>query len=131
MNAFLSSRIGRVIHHWDRVHAYTDAAGRARDTSASASDVEHLQVGGFTVRTPKANPPIRDTVNKVNHALALGNLLVSPRCKKVQESLNSQGRDKYGNPDKTGGHDHFTDAIRYGINPQVRIHTHVTVGTYR
>lgn len=103
---------------WRKVHAYTDAAGRARVSSASQSDILHLRAAGLVVKTPTSNPPVRDRVSAVNSMLRAGRLSISPQCKHLLQALQQQGYDKTGAPDKAGGHDHWTDALGYGIHGQ-------------
>ena len=42
-------------------------------------------------------------------------LHISPKCKKVIESLELQAYTEKGEPDKEGGHDHMNDALGYLI----------------
>jgi hypothetical protein len=105
-----------------RVTAYSDAAGRARSTKAAENDFAAMRKVGFKVRDARKNPPVRDRVFAVNTVLRDGRLLIDPSCAETIRCLSSQGRDKWGEPDKTQGHDHATDAVGYlvwGLAPSV------------
>ncbi len=109
---------------WSLVDAYTDASGRARKSSASETDVELLEAEGFRVKSPPANPRVSDGVNITNAVLSRGQLKISPRCVRTLAAIRAHGYDKDGQPDKKHGHDHITDAIRYGVHAQYHINPH-------
>lgn len=103
------------------VKVYHDANTSRKSASATRdgsglSDVKELRLKGFkSVPAGRQNPPVRDRVAAVNRKLQGGTLFVAPRCKELTTSLATQGRDKAGNPDKSGGLDHAVDALGYGI----------------
>ena len=97
------------------IYIYPDASGDSRKTvNASVSDLDLLRQAGFKVRTPKANPRVKDRILAVNGALSNGRLwLNDAKCPSLAESLEQQAYDKNGEPDKTTGHDHHNDALGY------------------
>jgi hypothetical protein len=98
---------------------FSDATGSARRTSASRSDHAHLARHGFVLRHPAANPLIRDRIASVNYMLSTNRLFICPKgAPEAVASLEQQGRDRAGQPDKVGGLDHAADAIGYGIHFQ-------------
>jgi hypothetical protein len=102
------------------LYAYPDASGANRSTNASLSDIGILRSYGFQNRAPEANPPVRDRVNVVQALLlnAKGEtrLWVSPECPRLIESLERQGYDDRGEPDKKSGYDHACDALGYPLH---------------
>lgn len=100
---------------------YPDASGAsASSQGASQSDINLLR-RAFTVRVPRANPPIRDRVMAVNALLCNADgyrrlKINSAACPVLTESLEQQIYDKSGQPDKTQGHDHIVDALGYFIH---------------
>lgn len=102
------------------LYAYPDASGANRSTNASLSDIGILKSYGFQNRAPEANPPVRDRVNVVQALLlnAKGEtrLWVSPECPRLIESLERQGYDDRGEPDKKSGYDHACDALGYPLH---------------
>jgi len=94
---------------------YPDASGASRSTQdASKSDIALLKRAGFTVRARKQNPPVRERVVCVNARFADGRLKVNSKmCPELVEALEQQAYDDKGEPDKTQGYDHITDALGY------------------
>ncbi len=102
------------------VHLYHDSNTSKRSASATrdgtgTSDVLEVRQLGFKPKYRNQNPPVRDRVASVNKKLQDGALFVDTRCTELTKSLSTQGRDKAGNPDKSGGLDHAVDALGYGI----------------
>ena len=94
-----------------------DAAGAARQTSASMADTIILRQQGFRVNHPARNPPIKDRVYAVNAALKDRRLYFDPNgVPNTLAAFEQQGLDRYGMPDKSAGHDHYTDAVGYGCH---------------
>ena len=98
---------------------YPDASGKNR-SSSGRSDVDQLREAGFTVRVPSKNPFVRDRVNKMNMAFCDNEgrrtYKVNTRaCVQYTEALERQSYNKNGEPDKTTGFDHATDAGGYAI----------------
>lgn len=99
-------------HH---ITVYPDASGGSRKTvNASVSDIQLLRDAGFSIRAPNANPPVKDRILAVNTAFEKGRLFVNDaKCRDLAEALEQMPYDKNGEPDKTTGHDHHTDAMGY------------------
>lgn len=118
------------------VFVYPDASGGSRKSNnASESDIALLRAAGFTVLAPSANPPVKDRILAMNqmilsrredsgNGMRLGEdkqnirrLRVNPdTCPMFVEALEKQAYDKNGEPDKTAGFDHVTDAAGYFIH---------------
>jgi len=101
-----------------RITIYPDASGKSRKTvNASTSDISLLKQAGFTVKAKDNNPPVKDRILAVNTSLSKARLWVNDTaCTRFAEALEQQAFDKNGEPDKTSGHDHHTDAGGYVIN---------------
>lgn len=99
-------------HH---ITVYPDASGGSRKTvNASVSDIQILRDAGFSIRAPKANPPVKDRILAVNTAFEKGRLFVNDAaCSDLAEGLEQMAYDKNGEPDKSSGFDHHTDALGY------------------
>lgn len=100
-----------------KIAIYPDASGGSRKTvNASQSDIALLEQAGFSVRAPRKNPLVRDRIIAANRAFAAGDIRVNfRRCPEYTRCLEQHAYDKNGEPDKTGGHDHLTDAGTYPI----------------
>ena len=100
------------------IYIYPDASGDSRKTvNASVSDLELLRQAGFKVRSPRANPRVKDRILAVNSAFNKGRLFVNDsKCPVYAEALEQQAYDKNGEPDKTTGHDHANDAGGYFVH---------------
>lgn len=111
----------------DKGHAVTvfpDASGgNSSSKNASESDLSILRDHGLTVRVNPTNPAVADRINAVNALICNGEgvrrLKVNThRCPRLTEALEQQAYDKNGQPDKTSGVDHVTDAAGYPIAHQ-------------
>jgi len=100
-----------------KIAIYPDASGGSRKTvNASSSDIALLEQAGFQVRAPRKNPPVRDRIIASNRAFASGDVRINHRrCPEYTRCLEQHAYDKNGEPDKTSGHDHLTDAGTYPI----------------
>lgn len=100
-----------------KIAIYPDASGGSRKTvNASQSDIALLQQAGFQVRAPRKNPPVRDRIIASNRAFAEGLVKVNARrCPEYARCLEQHAYDRNGEPDKSAGHDHMTDAGTYPI----------------
>lgn len=105
-----------------RLIACPDPTGKRRQTNAPIGQTDHkiLNDYGIEVRTPYAPYASEDKINTTNAALrtAAGTTraFIHPRCKKLitgLEGLTYKGET--GQPDKSGNHDHITDAFAYLI----------------
>lgn len=102
---------------------YPDASGKNRSTSGR-SDIDLLKSAGFVVRNLSKNPFVRDRVNEMNKAFVnidgkVGYYINSNTCPVYTEALEKQGY-RNGEPDKTTGFDHITEAAGYFIYGQTR-----------
>jgi hypothetical protein len=100
---------------------YPDASGDNRKSSGK-SDIIVLRDAGFNIRKPNKNPFVKDRVNAVNAAFknAKGErvyFINTNNCPVYTEATERQTY-KNGEPDKTTGFDHITEAAGYFINIQ-------------
>jgi hypothetical protein len=107
-----------------RISVYPDATGDSNKSSASQSDIAMLRNAGFEVKVKSVNPRIKDRVNAVNAKLCNSRgertFFINTRtCKQTTKTLEQQGYDKNGMPDKSGSGasdlSHFADAVGYPI----------------
>jgi hypothetical protein len=109
-----------------KIYGYPDPSGRSRHTSSQVgrTDFTILEKFGITCLAHSRAPGLKDSVTEVNRMLrtadGVSRLFIDPRCKGV---ISSMERTKWvdGNPntaaiDKSGGHEHYSDGIRYGVN---------------
>jgi len=100
-----------------RITVYPDPSGRARKTASTSTDFAILERFGFNVIAPKAAPRVEDRVNTANAAFATSDgtrrLFVDSNCMELIEGLWGLYYNDRGEPDKTTGHDHITDALGY------------------
>lgn len=101
-----------------KVVIYPDASGDNRN-SAGKSDIDILKKAGFLVRKLSKNPFVKDRVNAMNMAFldSKGNIIYyinTNNCPVYTEALENQVY-KNGEPDKTSGFDHVTEAGGYFI----------------
>ena len=100
---------------------YPDASGDNRKSSGK-SDIVVLREAGFTIRKQSKNPFVKDRVNAVNAAFknAKGErvyFINTNNCPVYTEATERQTY-KNGEPDKTTGFDHITEAGGYFIYTQ-------------
>ena len=101
---------------------YPDPAGQARKSSAGGrTDHTILRAAGFRVLAPNSHNAVRDGINAVNAKLrsstGVTSLYIDPRCKYITECLEKHTyKEGTSQPDKSGGWDHMTDALRYMID---------------
>lgn len=100
-----------------KIVIYPDSSGKsAKSSDASVSDIALLQQAGFETRFKPTNPAVRDRVMSVNKSFETGRQWVNDTtCPKYAQSLEQQVYDKAGEPDKSSGKDHATDAGGYVI----------------
>jgi len=101
-----------------KIIIYPDASGDNRKSSGK-SDIDLLKGAGFVVRKLSKNPFVKDRVNKMNMAFLdskeeMTALVNSNTCPNYSEALE-RITYKNGEPDKTGGFDHITEAGGYFI----------------
>ncbi len=103
------------------ITVYPDASGQNTSSkNASESDLSMLRAAGFNVRVGTTNPAVKDRVNAVEAMLlnAKGERrwkINTNNCPTTTECLEQQAWDKFGDPDKSTGHDHMNDANGYFI----------------
>lgn len=107
-------------HH---ITFYPDASGGSRRTvDASTSDLQIIRNAGYSVRAPRANPPVKDRILAVNAALDKCRVWINDTaCKSLAEALEQQAYDKNGMPDKSSGLDHHPDALGYLIHERMPV----------
>jgi len=98
---------------------YPDASGAARNTTTTETDHTLLKKAKFKVRSPKANPAVKDRVTSMNVGFKNSkgerhHLINTNNCPNLTEALEQQPY-KNGVPDKTSGHDHITEANGYFV----------------
>ncbi len=98
-----------------KIVVYPDASGASRKTSSSTTDHDIIRQHGFQVYTHKTNPFVKDRINTVNMMLRKGYKVNRHKCPMLAQGLEQQAYDKNGQPDKSSGLDHVTDAAGYYI----------------
>lgn len=100
-----------------RIFVYPDPSGSRRQTSSSSTDHQLLQDAGFKIRARKSHPAIRDRINCVNALLNNANgerrLFVHSSCSNLIKTFKGLVYDENGQPDKSSGLDHMSDALGY------------------
>jgi hypothetical protein len=104
----------------NKILVYPDASGKARKTNASKTDIGLLKEAGFMVKAKNSNPPVDDRVKNMNRMFCNGNGKIgykvnTIKCPEYTEALEKMANDKNGQPDKTSGFDHVTEAGGYFI----------------
>lgn len=104
------------------IYVYPDSSGGSRKSQdAGATDLQILRQFGFGVRAKSKNPPVRDRINAMNSAFTRGYKVNTRECPEYTRCLEQQAYDKNGQPDKTQGLDHHTDAGGYFISYEMPI----------
>lgn len=118
-----------------QITIYPDATGSSRTTNASESDIQLITSAGYRIDAGKANPYIRDRVNSFNSVISKGNFSIDTnKCPQLTESLEAQGYDKGGDPEKFDKHpaiDDWNDQLTYMIHrkfPLMRPISQIQVG---
>jgi PBSX family phage terminase large subunit len=103
-----------------KILIYPDASGDSRKTS-SGSETDHLMLrkAGFSVLSGKTNPAVKDRVNTMNLMFRKGYKVNKFTCPDYVEAL-SKLLYKNGEPDKSSGFDHATEAGGYFIHYNYR-----------
>lgn len=104
------------------VYVYPDPTGNKHQPSApiGVTDMTILRANGFIVCAPRAPYASKDKWNTVNTAMCTADgkrrVRVSrTRCPHLSDSLNGFVFKENGDPDKSQGFDHITDAMAYEI----------------
>lgn len=107
-----------------QIFIYPDASGGSRKSvNASETDIALLKAAGFSVKAPAANPPVKDRINAMNGMFLNADgerryLVNADLCPTYAECLEQQAWAANGEPDKSTGHDHATDAGGYFIHSE-------------
>lgn len=103
------------------INVYPDATGDRRTSSnTTQSDLAKLKAAGYNVFCDHANPPIKDRVMSYNAMIMNGageiKYKVNTRkCPNLTNALEQQIWSDNGQPDKSSGLDHITDAGGYYV----------------
>lgn len=102
------------------VNVYPDASGGSRKTSSPTTDIQILKDSGFFVYSPKINPVVKDRISNMNRMFLDASdsrkyFVNTHKCVNYTESLEKLAYDKHGDPDKSSGFDHITEAGGYFI----------------
>ena len=104
----------------NRIIIYPDASGKNRNTSTTKTDIEILKLAGFVVHAKNSNPPVNDRLKNMNRMFCngkneIGYMVNTHKCTEYTEALERMAYDSNGQPDKSSGFDHITDAAGYFI----------------
>ncbi|MGL4568068.1 MAG: phage terminase large subunit [Fusobacteriaceae bacterium] len=103
-----------------KVVVYPDASGKNRKTSGK-SDFDIIKEFGFSIRANNTNGYVRDRINQVNSAFRKKEYYVNAfECPDYNLALKKL-KYKNGEPDKSSGFDHVTDAGGYFITNQPKL----------
>lgn len=107
----------RIRYPGHTVTVYPDASGRSGHTNASLSDIGIIEKAGLRVNVPSKNPFVKDRINAVNALLSHSRLRVNTsKCPKLTQSLETQGYNDNGEPEKLKTHpaiDDWNDSLGY------------------
>lgn len=103
-----------------KVWTYPDSSGKSEKTNASTTDIMLLRNAGLNPMYNTKNPFVRDRVGSVNARFknAAGDVHMyvnTSTCPNLTKSLEQQGFDSFGAPDKSKGLDHVLDAMGYMV----------------
>lgn len=94
-----------------QINIYADASGNNR-RSAGKSDFQIIQNYRLNLIKRAKNPKVKDRINSVNKLFRDGAKININQCINLVQALEQIGF-KNGEPDKTSGLDHITDALGY------------------
>lgn len=105
----------------NRIIVYPDSSGKNRSTNADETDIQILKKAGFMTKYKNTNPLVSDRIKNMNRMFLNGQGIVgykvnTVKCPEYTEALEKMAYDKNGNPDKSSGFDHLTDAGGYFIS---------------
>lgn len=105
------------------IYAYPDPTCRKRQTNALAgvTDKAIIESNGIKVRVPHAPYASKDKWNTVNAAMCSADgtrrvFVVRESCRELTKALEGYTFNSNGDPDKSSGLDHISDAAAYYIN---------------
>lgn len=114
--------------HRGRIILHGDASGENRSAQATYSmwkmirEIFKKHFPDYKYIVPKANPPVKDTIQCVNWALRSDLIEFNKTEKNCYNSLANAKADKYGEIDKSqdykgggGSRSHETDTVRYAV----------------
>ncbi len=134
--AALAVMVGRYPNHRGGWQIYGDASGRARKTSAYATDIVHvkdnvpLRQMGRTVHFDKSNPPVADRFAATNARICNGagerRVFVDNHCKHLIHDLEIRTyKPGTREADDSGDIGHPTDALGYFLYKRFPLVLHV------
>ena len=104
------------------IYVYPDPTGNKGQTNAPVgiTDMKILQKNGFLVLAPNHPYKVKDKINTVNTAMcdAMGTrhiFMVNDRCMQLKKAWEGYTYKENGEPDKSSGLDHISDAAAYLI----------------
>lgn len=105
----------------NRIIIYPDASGRNRSTNTTQTDIGILNESGFKVNAKSKNPLVLDRIKNMNRLFFNGSNIIGYKvnclkCQEYTEALERMPYDKNGQPDKSSGFDHITDAGGYFLS---------------
>ena len=113
-------RLNKIRGNDRKITVYPDASGKAESTNASASDIAMIRQAGYNVDCPNMNPFVRDRINSVNGLLSHDKVSINTdKCPQLCDSLESQGYNTKGKPEKFDEHpsiDDWTDSAGYFLH---------------
>lgn len=117
----LANMIKRKFPH-STIFVYPDPTGNKRQTTSAVglTDMKILRDNGFIVCSPHAPYPTRDKFNTVNTGFcnAAGDrrvFVAKDRCMHLRKAFEGYAYKENGEPDKSSGLDHISDAAAYLI----------------
>lgn len=103
-----------------KIVVHPDSSGGSNSTNAAATDIQIIRAAGYNVDAPSKNPFVRDRINAFNSLLSKGQIAVNcTKCPELAFSLESQGYDAKGAPEKFSEHpaiDDWNDCSGYFIH---------------
>jgi hypothetical protein len=118
-----------------QVMIYPDSSGKSERTNAGVTDIIQFKKNGLETYYNTKNPLVKNRVGSVNamikNGVGLRRLFINTdRCKSLTKSLEQQGYDSSGSPDKSTGLDHIVDALGYFVWFRFPITQHATIKQY-
>lgn len=102
-----------------KVIVYPDASGKASRTNSSLSDIAIIRQAGYQINCKPSNPAVRDRINAFNGLLSHDRFGINTdKCPNLTNSLETQGYDVKGDPEKWNDHpaiDDWNDSAGYFI----------------
>lgn len=104
----------------NKIIIYPDSSGKNRSTNATKTDIAILKDNMFRLKYKQQNPLVKDRVKNMNRMFCDGKgktryFVNTRKCPDYTEALERMPNDKNGEPDKSSGFDHVTEAAGYFI----------------